>query len=137
MSDSLIPPANGITEPWQRNALRRARAERSPYPQRISVEVTARHLSFPASKTLEMLHQAITEAIAQVPGLTDLPYHQLQVSMDQVTVWGSHRIAHDARYWLPNDLWTLAARHRAGRRVKPGTFKITAVFRRNESGCQS
>lgn len=106
------------------------------FPQRITVEVTTAHLS--VSRSEEVLERPVKEAIAAVPGLSGLPYYQVTVGTDDVRIWGSHRIAHDARYWITNELWTLAARHKAGRRVKPGTFEITAVFRRNDdSGCQS
>jgi hypothetical protein len=135
MSDNLIPPVNAITEPWQREALISMKNGGSPYPQRITIEVTAKHLSVPRSA--EVLVNPITEAIAAIPGLTKLPFYQVAVGVDSVTIWGSHRVAHDARYWITNDLWTLAARHKAGRRVKPGSFEITAVFRRGERGCQS
>jgi len=108
----------------------------SLFPQRITVEVTAKHLSVPSSASI--LVRPVTEAVAAIAGLTEMPHYQVSVGPDSVTIWGSHRIAHDARYWISNDLWVLAARHRIGRRVKPGLFEITAVFRRgDENGCKS
>lgn len=108
----------------------------SLFPQRITVEVTARHLSVPSSASI--LVRPVTEAIATIAGLTEMPHYQVSVGTDNVTIWGSDRITHDARYWISNGLWILEARHRAGRRVMPGLFEITAMFRRgDENGCKS
>jgi len=60
------------------------------------------------------------------------PDWDITVSENSVRIW--NEVGIDARYWIPGDAWKLTGRHAAGQRVKPATFTLMLVYRKQPGG---
>ena len=103
---------------------------RAAFPERLDVDVTAKHLTEgsrtrPGDSPLALaLHDAL--------GAAGIPFTRIEATDASFRIYHSHPQAHDARYAIPDDSWKLVARHAAGRRVKPCTVTLEAVYRRQD-----
>jgi hypothetical protein len=94
------------------------------YPEILDIEVSWHSLK--GGRTVSPLKNAIEKALDKAGS----PYARVVVGTDSVWVYYSHPDAHDARYYIPDDAWKFVARHAAGRRVKPGVFRLKAIYRK-------
>ena len=96
------------------------------FPQDLEVIITSAHLARPA-KT-DIIELAVAEALARA----GLAYERILVRTDDLIVYirkpGVIVDVNAARYLIPDDLWKAKARHSAGRRVKPGSFTLNAIY---------
>lgn len=100
--------------------------ETQAFPEELTVAVTHRHLT--AGRRHDFRNSPLALAIRET--LADMNPLRVNVTEDCVRVYRSHPLAHDARYYITDDAWTLVARHSAGRRVKPREFTLASVYLR-------
>lgn len=96
------------------------------FPDELEVTVTARQLDG-GSRTdrgAGPLALAVAVALKEAGIVTSA----VLVRDEDVVIYVPGRKHHIARYWLGDKAWKIAARHKAGRRVKPGTVTLTVIY---------